>query len=155
MTNINQFPCWLPLYLIVCASSSGQKELMDALMRQMVSYIGDNVFSIPNTVCILMRTLQEHCTANNIKTPHHCAGMKVQYSQTANILVLLVFFCGCCEYVYMYYKCNISKNLYLHYHSVIRFSGTLYDYICIHFDFGIRPWVVIPFFFLSCYFKGL
>lgn len=58
-------------------SSESQKELMDALMRQMVSYIADNVFSIPNTVCILMRTLQEHCTANNIKTPHHCAGMKV------------------------------------------------------------------------------
>ena len=50
---------------------------MDAMMRQMVCHIADNVYSIPNTVCILLRALQEHCTANNIKTPHNCAGLKV------------------------------------------------------------------------------
>ncbi|XP_062617081.1 uncharacterized protein KIAA0825-like [Saccostrea cucullata] len=58
-------------------TSESEKEAMDALLRQVVGYMSDNVYSIPNTVCIILRALQEHCIANNIKTPHHCAGLKI------------------------------------------------------------------------------
>lgn len=80
MSVIADLPCGCPPHTTSTTKTKkgdATKEIIDTCLTILLSQMAEEILILPTHLCTLLKIIQEHCTANGIKTPHQSAGLKV------------------------------------------------------------------------------
>ncbi|KAL5005817.1 hypothetical protein ScPMuIL_016975 [Solemya velum] len=80
VSAIDELPCGCAPYPIPVTrkkKQDGHKGVVDGCVMMLLNQLADNIMSLPTPVCMLFRTIQEQCAAQDMMTPFNAAGLKI------------------------------------------------------------------------------